>query len=150
MVISHADVFFCLIVLFCRNVYRRIIMMCQAPRNELCIAFVCFYSFPTALLQHCGRRQNDALHSMIHKLMIECKTKAPCLITAYKQSIVSIMETHCLNIVEDLAIMAFNFLSIFGSFFFVCVTTESKRVRMCIHSNVDCAIIHVMTSICMR
>jgi hypothetical protein len=46
--------------------------------------------------------------------------------------------------------MGVNLLRILGLFFLICVTAKRKRFFVYIHSYVDCAIIHLMTSICMR
>ena len=42
------------------------------------------------------------------------------------------------------------FLGIFGFFLFICVTAERKSFLVYIHSYINCAILHLMASICMR
>ena len=71
---------------------------------------------------------------MICQLMVQRESKTTSLITAYEQSIVSIMKTHGLNVVDDFAVMAINFLRILRFFLFIRVTAERKRVFVCIDS----------------
>jgi len=78
--------------------------------------------------------------------MVQRKAETPCLITAYEQHIVPIMETHGFKIIDDLTIMSIDFLRILGLFFFICVTAKRKTFLVNIHSDVNCAIIHLMTS----
>ena len=87
---------------------------------------------------------------MVCKLVIKCKSEASSLITAYKGNIVSVMETHCFQIVNHLAIVSSDFLVILCLFLFICVTAERKIFFVYIHSYENCVIIHLMTSICMR
>ena len=87
---------------------------------------------------------------MIRQLVVQRESEASSLITAYEQSIVSVVETHGLDVVDDFAVMAVNLLGILSLFFLVCITTERKSFFVYIHSYVNCAIIHLMTSICMR
>ena len=51
--------------------------------------------------------------------------KAACnqcsFITAYKHNIVSVMETHCLQIIENFTVMCVNFLGIFSLLFLICM-----------------------------
>ena len=60
------------------------------------------------------------------------------------------METHGLDVVDDFAIVSVNLLRVFGDLLLICVTAERESILVYIHSNVDCAILHLMTSICMR
>ena len=47
MIISHAEIFFRLLILLSRDMYRAIVMMCQTPGNESSISFVRFNLFLT-------------------------------------------------------------------------------------------------------
>ena len=66
-----------------------------------------------------------------------------------KYSIVSVIETHCLDVVDNIAVMTIDLLRKLGLFFLICLTPEEERVLVDIHTNLDCAILHLMISICM-
>jgi len=57
------------------------------------------------------------LHVMICQLVIERKPEATSLIKIYEQSLVSVVEAHGLNVVDDFAVMAIILLRLFGLFF---------------------------------
>ena len=125
-------------------------MMRQAPGNKRGVTLISLDLLPTLLLKHRGRCKDDAFHVMIRQLVVQRESEAASLVIAYEQSIVPVMETHGLDVVDDFAKMTVNLLRIFGLFFLVRVTAERKSFLVYIHSYVDCAIIHLMTSICMR
>jgi hypothetical protein len=86
-----------------------------------------------------------------HELVIQRIPEAASLITAYKQHIVPIMETHGFNVVDDFAVVRWDSLRVFRLLFLVRVAAERKIFLVDVHSDVNCAImLHVMTSICMR
>ena len=150
MIIPHTDKLLGLFILFCRDVDRRVIMMGQAPGNKRGVTLISLDLLSAFLLKHSGRCKDDAFHVMIRQLVVQRESEASSLITAYEQSIVSVVETHCLDVVDDFTVMTINLLRVFGLFLLICVAAKRERFLVNIHSNVDCAILHLMTSICMR
>ena len=150
VIIPHTEIFLGLFVLLSRNMNRAVIMMGQASGNERCITFVRFHFFLASRFWHRCRRKDDTFHTVVCKLVIEGKAETSSLITAYKCNIVSVVETHCFQIVEHFAVVPIHFLAVLCKSFLVCITTKRKFFFMNIHSYVNCVIIHLMTSICMR
>jgi hypothetical protein len=82
--------------------------------------------------------------------MIQRIPEATCLIPAYESHIVAVMETHGFQIAEDFTVMGFGSLDVLDLFLLIGVASKSKTFLVNIHSDVNCGILHVMTSFCMR
>ena len=93
---------------------------------------------------------SDNQHIRLDMLMIEGVAEATSLITAYKISIVSVNGTKKLQIFQNLFVIGFCFLVVRSFLIFNCHLAKCKTFFVNIHSYVNCVIIHLMTSICMR
>ena len=129
---------------------RTVVMLSQAFRDNLSITFICLNTFSSALLQHGSWSEYNTLYMLRHKLMIEGVTEAASLITAYKFSIVSVNGTRKLQIFQNLFVIGFCFLVVRSFLIFNCHWAKYKTFFVNIHSYVNCVIIHLITSICMR
>ena len=131
--------------------HRAVVMVRQTSGDERGIALVRLDLLPPGRYGHRCRSQNHAFQIVSREFMIQRIPEAASLISAYKQHIVPIMETHGLNVVDDFAVIRRDSLRVFRLLFLVRVAAERIIFLVDVHSDVNRAIIlHVMTSICMR
>lgn len=69
MVIPHAQVYFDIIVLICRDVYRVIAAIVKALCYHQRIPLICFDSF-ALLCHHYGRSQDHTADSLFHQFVV--------------------------------------------------------------------------------
>ena len=150
MVIPHAKILLGLLILLSWDMNRRIIMVSQTSCDKGSVTLVSLNLLLTLLHEHCCWGKNNTLHAMTRQLMIKRETEAAGLITAYEHGIVPVMKTHGFYIAYDFAVVAFNLHRVFSRLFLICITTKRKVFLVNVHSDKNCAIIHLMTSICMR
>ena len=150
MIIPHTDILFGLFILFRWDVDYGVITVSKTPGDKRSIVLIRLDLFPASLLGHRCRGKDDAFDIVLCQLVIERETEASCLIAAYEHDIVTVVETHGLDVIDDLAVMTVNFLRILGLFFLICITAERKCFLVNIHSDVNCAIMHFVISICMQ
>lgn len=58
--------------------------------------------------------------------MVEREAQASDLITAYKYGIISVVEAHGIQIIEDFSVVCLYFLAVFCLFFLICIAAERK------------------------
>ena len=87
---------------------------------------------------------------MSRKLMIQRIPEASSLIAAYESHIVAVMETHSFQITDDFAVVSFGSLEVLSLLFLVGVAGKRETFFVNIHSDVNCGMLHMMTSFCMR
>ena len=72
------------------------------------------------------RFKDNTIYPMRTELVVKGVSETACLISAYEKHIVPVMETHSLQIVDDLTVVSFDLLRIFCLFFLVGVAAERK------------------------
>ena len=93
MIVTHPQILFNGIVLFCWYVYRMIPAVRKALCDQMCITAVCFNALPL-FRKHCCRCKDHTLYSCGCELVVERISQAARLITAF--DIVGIIHTEFL------------------------------------------------------
>ena len=100
VIISHADIFFDILILLIRNIYRLICSCSQGTGYLLRITLISFDLTCFLLRKRC-RGNDNAFNAFFLKIFIKRVSKAACFISGNDGSIIAMILFNPFNILQD-------------------------------------------------